>query len=285
MLPLFFHPIHRLAMSAVRFPVHLLFFLRSSLRVCGLLLVLAGWTSCARAEGALTVFAAASLQTALDQIATEWQAQGHAKPALAYAGTPTLAQQIDKGAPADLLISADPDWMEWLISSNHINKGKAVPLLGNSLVLIAAAGQQAPVIMGPAFDLAALLGPSRLAMAEPRTVPAGKYGKAALEHLGLWDKVAASVAPVDNVRMALNLVARREAKLGIVYRSDAAAEPRVSVIGRFTPESHPPIVYPAAVLNRSTHPDAQAFLDFLQGPQARKRFEDAGFSVLTGPKP
>ncbi len=242
-------------------------------------------SSHAQAQG-VVVFAAASLQTALDRLDKDWQVAGHAPLVVSYAGSSTLAQQIDKGAPADLFLSADSDWMDWLVGRTLIAPTASVPLLGNSLVLIAPADPAlaaSPTPIGKDDNLAAMLKGSRLAMADPRSVPAGKYGKAALQHSGFWDGVAQSVAPFDNVRMALNFVARREAALGLVYYSDAMAEPRVRLIRTFAPDSHPPIIYPAAVLSRSTHPDAKAFLAFLQSEQARKRFIEAGFTFLAGP--
>ena len=238
-----------------------------------------------KAEQGLTVFAAASLQTALDQLGKDWQAAGHAPLVLSYAGSATLAQQIDKGAPADLFLSADTDWMDWLASRKQVAGDAPVIVLGNQLVLVAPAASPdaaAPALIRQGIDLAALLKGSRLAMADPRSVPAGKYGKAALQHLGVWDQVSEAVAPFDNVRMALNVVARREAGLGIVYASDAVAEPRVRIVGHFAPDSHPPILYPAAVLARSTHPEAKQFLDFLRSEAAKTRFVAAGFVFLAG---
>ena len=241
----------------------------------------------AQAQQGVTVFAAASLQTALDQLDKDWQAAGHAPLVIAYAGSATLAQQIDKGAPADLFISADTDWMDWLVSRKQIATDAPLTVLGNRLVLIAPNMSTNPAPHAPPFvnkgdDLAAVLKSSRLAMGDPRSVPAGKYGKAALQYLGLWDGLSASVAPFDNVRMALNFVARREAALGIVYASDAVAEPRVKIIGQFAPDSHPPILYRAAVPARATNPEATHFLAFLRSETAKKRFVDAGFVFLAG---
>ncbi len=241
----------------------------------------------AQAQQGVTVFAAASLQTALDQITKDWQAAGHAPLVVSYAGSATLAQQIDKGAPADLFISADSEWMDWLVSRKHMAPDALVTLLGNTLVLISPAGSAGPAVSKPPLiaredDPAALLKGSRLAMADPRSVPAGKYGKAALQHLGFWETLSPSIAPFDNVRMALNFVARREAGLGIVYGSDAVAEPRVQIIGQFAPDSHPPILYPAAVLSRSTHADVRDLMVFLRSEPAQKRFISAGFVFLAG---
>jgi len=259
------------------------------LRAALVLGCLAGVAPClhAQAQQGLTVFAAASLQTALDQVAKDWQAAGHDPLLISYGGSPILAQQIDKGAPADLFISADNDWMLWLVKRKQISADAPVTILGNTLVLIApntSATAVPPVtaFVTEAADLAVMLKGSRLAMADPRSVPAGKYGKAALEHLGLWAGLSSSIAPFDNVRMALNFVARREAELGIVYSSDAVAEPRVRIIGQFAPDSHPQIVYPAAVLLRSAHPEATMFLAFLSMQQAQKRFIEAGFVFLAG---
>lgn len=236
----------------------------------------------------LSIFAAASLQTALDGLAKDWESAGHAPLSITYAGSPTLAQQIDKGAPADLFISADQDWMDWLVSRKQVSTAAVRPMLGNSLVLIAPARDTTPAATGPitrSFDIAAKMGASRLAMADPHSVPAGKYAKAALEHLGFWPDLSRSIAPFDNVRLALIMVARGEATLGIVYRSDAISEPRVKILGEFDTASHPAIIYPAAIITRSKHPEAPAFMQFLVSGQARQALTQAGFVALTEAKP
>jgi molybdate transport system substrate-binding protein len=228
----------------------------------------------------ITVFAAASLKTALDEIVAGWEAGAGNEITVSYAGSPALARQIEQGAPADIFISASRDWMDALAAGGHIRDETRRDLLGNALVLIAH-GDAAPVEIGPGFDLAGMLGDGRLAMALVDGVPAGVYGKAALSSLGVWEAVAPKVAQADNVRAALALVATGEAPLGIVYRTDAAAEAGVTVVGTFPPESHPPIVYPAAVTAESADPEAATgFLDYLSGAQARAAFERQGFVVL-----
>ena len=227
----------------------------------------------------MLVFAAASLKTALDAIAGEWRRQGGKEATISYAASSTLAKQIDNGAPAELFISADAEWMDYLQERQLIDPKTRGDLLGNRLVLIAPASTGSSTRIAPGFPLAALLGDGHLAMADPASVPAGKYGKAALERLGVWSTVENRVAAAENVRAALLLVARGEAPLGIVYRTDAAAEPSVRVVGTFPPDSHPPIVYPMA-LTRSAGPDAPAFAAHLRGPAARPLFEGQGFIVL-----
>ncbi len=227
----------------------------------------------------ITVFAAASLKNALDEIAAGWQAQGGAPVAVSYAGSSALAKQLQQGAPADIFISASTDWMDAVQKDGLIRDDSRRDLLGNSIVLIGH-GEGAPVDISPALDLAGMLAGGHLAMALVDSVPAGVYGKAALESLGLWDTVSAQVAPADNVRAALALVATGEAPLGIVYETDAAAENAVSVLGTFPADSHPPITYPVALMTNAGD-GAQAFLDYLSGPEVRAAFEAQGFRVLT----
>lgn len=226
----------------------------------------------------LTVFAAASLKEALDEVAVAY-ASGRARPVVSYAGSNQLARQIEQGAPADVFLSADEDWMDYLASRNLIRPGSRRALLGNALVLIGPAG--APTIdIGRATDLSGLLKGGRLAVPDMAAVPAGRYAKAALESLGLLGQVKDRIVGVENVRVALALVARGEAPFGIVYATDAAAEPKVSVAGTFPPDSHPAISYPAAIMASSTHPDASAFLEFLGGETASRIFRARGFTVL-----
>jgi molybdate transport system substrate-binding protein len=235
----------------------------------------------AKAQNApLTVFAAASLKNALDAIDAKWQAQGGANALVSYAASSALAKQIENGAPADVFISADEDWMNYIAQKNLIDPKTRVDLLGNKLVLIApkASTAQATTI-GPDFPLASMLGGGKLAMADPAAVPAGKYGKAALTKLGVWQTVSGHVAAAENVRAALALVARGEAPFGIVYQTDAAAEPGVKIIGTFPPDSVPPIVYPMA-LTKAAHPGAEAYATFLRGATAKALFEAQGFTVL-----
>lgn len=228
------------------------------------------------------VFAAASMRGALDEIAADWQAATGRGVTLSYAGSGALARQIIAGAPADIFVSASTDWMDAVAAEEFIVADTRRDLLGNTLVLIGH-GTVQPVAITPALDLAGMLGDRWLAMALVDSVPAGQYGKAALQSLGLWDSVAARVAQTDNVRAALALVAAGEAPLGVVYASDAVAEPAVSVLGRFPAESHPPIIYPVALLTEATDPADAAFLDALHGAAARAVFERHGFRVLDQP--
>jgi len=227
----------------------------------------------------VTVFAAASLKNAMDDIVARYQAQSGHSVVVSLAGSSALAKQIQQGAPADIFISANPDWMDLLEAEGLLEDGSRRDLLGNSLVLVAHGTDAAPVTIGPDLDLPALLGEGRLAMALVDSVPAGIYGKAALDHLGLWQGVAPSVAQSDNVRAALALVATGEAPLGIVYATDAMAEPKVHVVGRFPADSHPPIVYPAAAM-ADPGEAALAFLQFLGGEEAAAIFISKGFEVL-----
>lgn len=228
----------------------------------------------------VTVFAAASLKTALDEVAVGWQvAPGHSV-VISYAGSSQLAQQIEAGAPADIFISAAADWMDMLETNGRILPDSRVDLLGNSLILVAHDATLAPVVIGPDLDLAGMLGDGKLAMALVDAVPAGVYGKEALTTLGLWDAVEPSVAQAENVRAALALVATGEAPFGIVYTSDAVAEPGVSVIGTFPAESHAPIIFPAALIADSTVAVAADFLDYLSSDPAKAVFEAQGFVTL-----
>ena len=238
------------------------------------------WAAAARAE-TITVFAAASLTTALTQIAQSYEAISEDEIVLSFAGSSALARQIQLGAPADIFISASPDWMDLLQAGDLIDPDSRRDLLGNSLVLVAH-DVAAPVLLSPDLDLATLLGSGRLAMALTEAVPAGIYGRQALETLGLWDQVSDQVAQTDNVRAALALVALGEAPLGIVYATDARAEPDVTVIASFPPDSHQQITYPAALLYGPAGEDAADFLTFLQGPEAGAVFEAEGFSVVGG---
>lgn len=234
-----------------------------------------------RAE-TVTVFAAASLKTALDAVAAEWAAETGNEVAVSYDGSAKLAKQIMQGAPADIFFSAAENWMDEVEGAGLIVAGSRRDLLGNALVLVAH-GQAAPVEIGSALDLAEMLGGGKLAMGMVDSVPAGQYGKAALQTLGLWASVKGSVAQSENVRAALALVAAGEAPLGIVYASDAIADDgagdAVSVIGTFPADSHPPIIYPAAVI-APAKPEAVAFLEALTSEQAGAIFAAQGFQVL-----
>lgn len=229
----------------------------------------------------VVVFAAASLKDALDAVNADWQKATGKHATISYAASSALAKQIESGAPADLFISADLDWMDYVDQKKLIVDGTRRNLLGNSLVLIAPAdGKADKVDIKPGVALDKLLGGGKLAMADPAAVPAGKYGKAALTKLGVWDAVSGSVAAAENVRACLLLVARGEAPYGIVYKTDAAVEPKVRIVGSFPADSHPAIIYPIGVTTAAKNPDAKAFAIFLGGPDAQKQFEHFGFAVL-----
>ena len=228
----------------------------------------------------VVVFAAASLKNALDEIAGQWQRETGKKAVISYAASNTLIKQIEQGAPADIFISADLDWMDYGQQKGLIKPDTRSNLLGNRLVLIAPKDSNMSVNIQPGFDLTALLKGGRLAMGNVDAVPAGKYGKASLEKLGVWVSVKEKIAQAENVRAALLLVARGEAPLGIVYQTDAASDPSVKIVGTFPENTHPPIIYPIALRKESTNPDAQAFLNYLKSAAARPAFERQGFTVL-----
>jgi molybdate transport system substrate-binding protein len=225
----------------------------------------------------ITVFAAASVKDALDENVKAYQAGSGDKIVVSYAASSALAKQIESGAPADIFISADLDWMDYLNKRQLIKAATRLNLLRNRLVLIAPADSRATVSIVQGFPLADMLGSGRLAMANPDSVPAGKYGKASLEFLGVWKDVQPKVAPAENVRAALVLVSRGETPFGIVYKTDAAVEPRVRIVAEFPENSHPPIIYPAA-LTATGKSAAATFLDSLSKPPARAVFAKFGFS-------
>ena len=234
-------------------------------------------TAWAQPSADVTIYAAASLRDALDELAREYERQGRGKAAISYAGSPALARQIEKGAPADVFISADTDWMDHLAKLGLIRIETRVTLLSNRLILIAPANSQTELKIGPGFPLAAALGDRRLAMADPESVPAGKYGRAALEALGVWKEVVAKVARTENVRAALALVVRAEAPFGVVYRTDALEERRVRIIGEFSRSLHPEIVYPAAVVAGARSKIAYEYLRYLRSTTARTVWDRHGF--------
>ena len=236
----------------------------------------------ARAQGGdVLVFAAASLKNALDAVNAQWQTETGKKVVISYAASSALAKQIEQGAPAQMFVSADLDWMDYVAQKNLIKPETRFNLLGNRIVLIAPKDKAEPVAIAPGFDLAKILGQGRLAMANVDSVPAGKYGKAALEKLGVWAGVSDKVAQAENVRAALLLVSRGEAPAGIVYQTDAAAEPNVKIIGTFPENTHPPIIYPAALTANAGNPDAAAFLAYIRSSKAKPLFEAQGFTVLS----
>lgn len=228
----------------------------------------------------LTVFAAASLKNALDDVAAAWKQAGGAPVAASYASSSTLAKQIEQGAPADVFISADAQWMDYLIQHTLVRSPH--DLLGNRLVLIAGKDSKADIDIRPGFDLAKSLGDGRLAVGDPSNVPAGIYAKEALVKLGAWDAVQAKLAPAADVRGALVLVSRGEAPLGIVYETDAKIDPNVRIVAVFPEDSHAPIRYPVAAVKASANPEAAKFVAFLDTPAAGAIFTRYGFSILRG---
>lgn len=228
----------------------------------------------------VVVFAAASMRTALDQIAADFtETTGH-ELTISYAGSGSLARQILQGAPADLFISANMQWMDQVSEAGLVAGDARRDLLGNKLVLIAHDADAAPVAIGPETDLLALLDGGKLAMGMVDSVPAGQYGKAALTSLGLWDAVAPEVAQADNVRAALALVSTGEAPYGVVYATDAVADKNVTVVGEFPAESYPPIIYPAALLTEAADEGDRAFYDALSSAPAGEIFAAQGFSLV-----
>jgi molybdate transport system substrate-binding protein len=233
----------------------------------------------AHAEDATLVFAAASLKNALDAAVEDYSKTTGKNVTVSYAATSALAKQIQEGAPADIFFSADLDWMDKLQEKKLIAPDSRVTLLGNELVLVAPRDSTTSLTIAPNFPLADTVGDGKLAMALTASVPAGKYGKAALEKLGVWDSVSGKVAEAENVRAALQLVSRGEAPLGIVYTTDANADKSVKVVGTFPEDSHPPILYPIA-LTATAKPDARAFLDYLTSAKAKPIFEEQGFRFI-----
>ncbi|MVA96715.1 molybdate ABC transporter substrate-binding protein [Nitratireductor sp. CAU 1489] len=235
----------------------------------------------ANAGDRVLVFAAASLRNALDEIGAAWGEKTGATLVVSYAGSSALARQIEQGAPADLFVSANLDWMDYLSERGLTDAASERELLSNRLVLIAPKDSEVELAIAPGVDLLAALGDDgRLAMANTDVVPAGRYGKAALQSLKAWDAVEPRVAQAENVRAALALVSIGEAPLGIVYQTDAAADADVRVVGLFPEETHPPIVYAAALMAGVDKDEARAFLAFLRSPAASAIFADHGFVPL-----
>ena len=227
----------------------------------------------------VTVFAAASLKEALDAQVKQFEASSGNKVVVSYGASNALAKQIDAAAPADVFISADLDWMDYVGQRNLLAPGTRVNLLRNTLVLIAPSSSTTTLRIAPSFGLAAALGKEKLAMANPDSVPAGKYGKAALEKLGVWTSVEKQVARAETVRAALALVSRAEAPFGVVYSTDAQSDQGVKVVDAFPTDSYPPIVYPAAVLASSKSAAAAPFLEYLRAAPAKAMWEKYGFAV------
>ncbi len=226
------------------------------------------------------VLAPSSLQEALASVADSWAAQGHSRPLLSFAGSPTMARQVSGGAPADIVLLADEQWMDRLEADSLLAPGTRRALLGNRLVLIAPIGEDRTRLSPTLDNLPALLGSGRLAIADPDSVPAGRYGKMALETLGLWDKISGRIAPTENVRAALALVERGETQFGLVYASDLIASDKVMLAAEIPEDAQPPIRYPVAILASSTHADARDFLAYLASPEAERIFSRYEFFRL-----
>jgi len=224
------------------------------------------------------VLAAASLQEAMTAAANAWAAQRHARPVLSFAASSALARQIRSGAPADLFVSADEEWMDDVEKAGFVQRGSRADMAGNRLVLIAPARAPLQLRITRGMPIARALGGSRLAMANPDSVPAGKYGRAALTALGVWPDVANRLALGDNVRSALTLVERGEARLGIVYATDARASKAVVLVDSFPAGSHAPIRYPLARLSASRNPEAEGFRRFLLSRAGQDILARYGFS-------
>jgi molybdate transport system substrate-binding protein len=233
----------------------------------------------AAGDDSVTVFAAASLTDALNAAGHAYEAKTGGHVVFSFAASSALARQIESSAGADVFLSADSDWMDYLDSKGLIAHATRHDLLGNHLVLISPADLMVSLKIAPHFDLAGALGNGRLAVADPDSVPAGKYARSALTALGVWSAVASHLAPAENVRVALAYVARGEAPFGIVYTTDARSEPKVRIVDTFPDSTHAAIVYPAA-LTKDAKPGARAFLEFLSGPEATAIFVKDGFVML-----
>ena len=247
--------------------------------LAGLLFVLSG-TARADSPREVTVYGAASLTNALQDIGNAFSAGGGAKVKFSFAASSLLARQIEAGAEADMFFSADSEWVNYLADRNLIQAATRKEILGNRLVLIAPSDSTVVLEIKPNFPLLEALGDGRLAVADPDSVPAGKYARQALTSLGVWRSVAERLVRAENVRVALTYVARGEAPLGIVYETDARAEPKVRIVGTFPANSHLPIVYPVALTAHGTSAEAKAFLAYVEGPQAADVFRKYGFIVL-----
>ena len=231
----------------------------------------------------VTIFAAASMKNAIDDINAAFSKATGIKAVASLAASSALARQIEQGAPADVFASADLDWMDYLDKKDLIKRDTRVNLLGNRLVLIAPKDSRIDnVSIGPRFDLASLAGDGRIATGDMRAVPVGKYAKAALEKLGSWQAAEPKFAMAENVRAALTLVGRGEAVLGIVYETDARIEKNVKIVGHFPEDSHPPITYPVA-LTATAKPEAARYLAFMRSNAAKAIFETYGFTFLIKP--
>jgi molybdate transport system substrate-binding protein len=257
-------------------------------RIAGLfiaLIILCGsaFSPASAQDKSLTAFAAASMKNALDDIDAAYTAKTGVKIVASYAASSALAKQIEQGAPADIFMSADTDWMDYAVNRKAIDAPSRVNLLGNSIVLIAPKDSRIDkVVIGQGFDLAKLAGNGKIATGDVNAVPVGRYARAALEKLGAWQAAEPKFAMAESVRAALTLVARGEAALGIVYSTDAKVEPGVKIVGTFPADSHPPIIYPVAA-TATAKPEAASYLGFLRSSAAKAIFEKYGFWFLVSP--
>ena len=255
----------------------------SGIMVAFVMVSASAWSPAIAEDKTLTVFAAASMKNALDEIDTAFTAGTGVKLSASYAASSTLAKQIEQGAPADIFVSADTDWMDYAVGKRDINESTRVNLLGNSIVLIAPKDSRIDnVAIAPGFDLASLAGDGRIATGDVRSVPVGKYAKAALEKLGAWEAAEPKFAMAESVRAALTLVARSEAALGIVYSTDARVESGVKIVATFPADTHPPIIYPVAA-TATAKPEARQYLDYLHSSAAKAVLEKYGFIYLVKP--
>ncbi len=262
--------------------MHRRFLIRAAAMVLGVMLlpgIGGGFAVNAAETASVTIFAAASTTNAITDISKLFAEKNKAKVTHSFASSSTLAKQIEQGAPADVYLSANPKWMNYLTEKQSIEPQSRFDLLGNRIVLIAPVSSTVKITVGPKFDLPKVLGNDKLAMGDPDHVPAGIYGKQALVKLGVWKDVEPKVARAKDVRAALALVERGEAPLGVVYATDAAITKKVKVVGVFPEDSHPPIVYPVALIKDKGTAIAKSYLEFLKSPAAKTVFEKYGFSV------
>lgn len=256
---------------------------RLSVLFSAFIVLLAAFSPASAEDKTITVFAAASMKNALDEVDAAYIAKTGVKITASYAASSVLAKQIEQGAPADVFVSADSDWMDYAASRKTINELSRVNLLGNSIVLIAPKDSNIDnVAIAQGFDLAKLAGDGRIATGDVKSVPVGKYAKAALTSLGAWQAAEPKFAMAESVRAALTLVARGEAALGIVYSTDAKVEPGVKIVGTFPADSHPAIIYPVAATT-TAKPETNDYLAFLRSTAAKTIFEKYGFKFLVSP--
>ncbi|HLG80317.1 MAG TPA: molybdate ABC transporter substrate-binding protein [Bradyrhizobium sp.] len=255
----------------------------SGIFVAFVILLGSTWSPALAEDKTLTVFAAASMRNALDDIDAAFTAKTGVKVSASYAASSTLAKQIEQGAPADIFVSADTDWMDYAAGRKDINESTRTNLLGNAIVLIAPKDSTIDnVTISQGFDLAKLAGDGKIATGDVKSVPVGKYARAALEKLGAWQAAEPKFAMAESVRAALLLVARGEAVLGIVYSTDAKVEPGVKIVGTFPADSHPAIIYPVAATS-TAKPESKDYLDYLHSAAAKAVLEKYGFTYLVKP--